>query len=69
MFASSRRTEFGSLTILKTLGAFGDKTKIETVLGFAAWPAAAGLRTFQSTIRLICFNSFPLSKFCEIFFD
>lgn len=42
MFISSRRTEFGSLPLVETLGAFGDKTKIETVLSLPAWPAALG---------------------------
>lgn len=42
MLISSRRTEFGSLPVVETLEAFGDKTKIETVLSFPAWPTALG---------------------------
>lgn len=53
MVVSSRRTEFGSLPALEILGAFGDKTKIEAALSFPAWPAALGLRIFQSILRPI----------------
>lgn len=67
MFTSSRRTEFGSLPVVKTVGAFGDKTKIETVLSFAAWPAASGLRTFQSTVRPIFLTPFPSPNSAKCF--